>query len=107
MNEQRFQQQFSSLLDRISDLPQRERSMLMGLAEETHQQETEMGRHLEALSQSIDSMRLCVKYLVFDLEATRRENTSLRRMLADAQQRQSRREESEDDRESFWEDSSE
>ena len=35
-----------------------------------------------ALQVSLDSLRLSVKYLVFDLEATRRENESLKRQIA-------------------------
>ena len=33
------------------------------------------------LQESLDYLRLSVKYLVFDLEATRRENRYLRRMI--------------------------
>ena len=36
------------------------------------------------LQESLDYLRLSVKYLVFDLEATRRENAYLRRMLEQA-----------------------
>ena len=32
---------------------------------------------------SLDELRLSMKYLVFDLEATRRENSQLRRQLAE------------------------
>ncbi len=31
---------------------------------------------------TMDTLRLCIKYLVFDLQATRRENQNLRRKLA-------------------------
>ena len=33
------------------------------------------------LQESLDYLRLSIKYLVFDLEATRRENSYLRKML--------------------------
>jgi hypothetical protein len=33
------------------------------------------------LQEALDYLRLSVKYLVFDLEATRRENTYLRRII--------------------------
>ena len=35
----------------------------------------------EKLQESLDYLRLSVKYLVFDLEATRRENAYLRRLV--------------------------
>jgi hypothetical protein len=106
MKENEFQEQFASLLNRISGLPVRERAMLVGLAEDVCGQEQEVARSLTALEQSIDYMRLCVKYLVFDLEATRRENDCLRRLLTEADQ-SSERDESGGDHESFWEDGSE
>jgi hypothetical protein len=107
MEENVFQEQFSSLLDRISGLPVRERAMLVGLAEDIGGQEQEVARSLNALEQSIDYMRLCVKYLVFDLEATRRENDCLRRLLTEADQSSPEHDESGEDHESFWEDGSE
>jgi hypothetical protein len=36
---------------------------------------------VQNLTESLDYLRLSVKYLVFDLEATRRENKYLRDML--------------------------
>ena len=107
MDERTFQEQFVDLLDRITGLPDRERAMLVGLAEATTQQNHQMNNCLQSLEQSIDSMRLCVKYLLFDLEATRRENACLRRLLTEAEQRPIERDEAEDDRESFWEDGAE
>ena len=38
-----------------------------------------------ALQESLDQLRLSVKYLVFDLEATRRENATLRKRLANGE----------------------
>ena len=36
---------------------------------------------MSELQESLDYLRLSVKYLVFDLEATRRENAYLRRLI--------------------------
>ena len=36
---------------------------------------------VSSLQESIDFVRLSIKYLLFDLEATRRENAQLRKML--------------------------
>ncbi|MCH2140075.1 MAG: hypothetical protein MK100_03475 [Phycisphaerales bacterium] len=104
MDEQTFQQQFSSLLDRITDLPERSRALLVGMVEETELQQSDAARCLEGLENSIDSLRLCVKYLVFDLEATRRENDCLRRLLSEADDASGEYDDAQDDRESFWED---
>jgi hypothetical protein len=37
------------------------------------------------LQESIDFVRLSIKYMLFDLEATRRENQELRRLLDENQ----------------------
>ena len=39
------------------------------------------------LQESLDYLRLSVKYLVFDLEATRRENAYLRRLVEQSNRR--------------------
>jgi hypothetical protein len=40
-----------------------------------------MRKTVAQLQESLDYLRLSVKYLVFDLEATRRENSYLRKLL--------------------------
>ncbi|MBM4019777.1 MAG: hypothetical protein FJ288_15890 [Planctomycetes bacterium] len=40
-------------------------------------------REMAALEDSLDHVRLAIKYLVFDLEATKRENRLLREMLGE------------------------
>lgn len=36
---------------------------------------------LDSLQESLDYLRVCIKYQTFDLEATRRENAHLRKLL--------------------------
>lgn len=38
-------------------------------------------KSLSDLQESLDYLRICIKYQVFDLEATRRENKYLRKLL--------------------------
>jgi len=40
-----------------------------------------LGREMAALEDGLDHLRLAIKYLVFDLEATKRENRLLREMM--------------------------
>jgi len=40
-----------------------------------------LGRSQTSVEEALDYLRLQVKYLIFDLEATKRENSYLRRML--------------------------
>tara|TARA_B100000683_G_scaffold231225_1_gene232633 strand:- start:78 stop:350 length:273 start_codon:yes stop_codon:yes gene_type:complete len=81
MNEQDFKSKMSELLGQINQLPAEERPRLEKLAEETQNRHEKMKETLGNLQESLDHLRLTVKYLVFDLEATRRENKYLRKLL--------------------------
>ena len=45
-----------------------------------------LSKPADHIQDSVDFLRLSVKYLLFDLEATRRENTYLRYLLSDGEQ---------------------
>lgn len=82
MNEQEFQQKLGDLIQQIAALPEDQRLPLTQLAQETRDRHDRMKKTVADLQESLDYLRLSVKYLVFDLEATRRENEYLRRLLA-------------------------
>ncbi len=81
MDESVFKQQLSELVSEINLLPETERQKLTMLAEQTRQRHEEIKKTVTSLHESIDFLRLSIKYLMFDLEATRRENKYLRKML--------------------------
>jgi hypothetical protein len=81
MNEQEFQQKLGELISQIGVAPESEREGLLRLAEETKSRHERMRKTIGDLQDSLDYLRLSVKYLVFDLEATRRENQYLRKLL--------------------------
>jgi chromosome segregation ATPase len=81
MNDQDFQQRLGELMNQIQELPEAERGDVARLAEETRDRHDRMRKTIGELQDSLDYLRLSVKYLVFDLEATRRENQYLRRLL--------------------------
>lgn len=81
MDEQTFQNKLSELVKEIDSLPHEERERLSALAEQTKERHAELKKTVNSLHESIDFLRLSIKYLLFDLEATRRENSYLRRML--------------------------
>ena len=68
MNEQDFKSKMSELLGQINSLPEEERPRLTKLAEETQTRHEKMKETLGNLQESLDHLRLTVKYLVFDLE---------------------------------------
>lgn len=81
MNEQEFNNKLGELIDQIETLPEPQRQQLQKLAKETRERHQRIRSTVKSLQDSLDYLRLSVKYLVFDLEATRRENDYLRRML--------------------------
>jgi len=83
MQDQDFQSRLQSLMAQISELPEDQRGNLEAIASESRQRHEKMKRTIAELQDSLDYLRLSKKYLVFDLEATRRENEYLRKLLKD------------------------
>lgn len=81
MNETEFQKRLAELVAEIETLPDGERDRLRKLADETRDRHEQIKKNVASLQESIDFLRLGIKYMLFDLEATRRENTYLRKML--------------------------
>ena len=81
MDEATFQKRLSELIAEIESLPAGERDKLRSLAAETKKRHEEIKKTVSSLQDSLDCLRLSIKYLLFDLEATRRENDYLRKML--------------------------
>ena len=51
------------------------------LAKEARESQEQLKRSVSSLQESLDYLRVCIKYQLFDLEATRRENQYLRKLL--------------------------
>ena len=83
MDETQFQRKLSELVAEIGTLPQSEREKLLTLAQATKERHKALKKTVDSLHESIDFLRLSIKYLLFDLEATRRENAYLRKMMED------------------------
>ena len=81
MDEKIFQAKLSELMSEISTLPKVERQKLEKIAEQSKERRLKLKKTVGDLQESLDYLRLSIKYLVFDLEATRRENRYLRKML--------------------------
>ena len=81
MDDQTFQNKFNELINKINELPQAQRANLEQLAQDTKDRRERIQTSVSELQESLDYLRLSVKYLVFDLEATRRENAYLRKLL--------------------------
>lgn len=86
MNEEAFQNKLSELMQEIATLPKAEREKLEALAAETQDRHQKLKKTVGDLQESLDYLRVSIKYLVFDLEATRRENKYLREIMNQADQ---------------------
>jgi len=51
------------------------------LAKQAHEASEELKKSVNSLQEALDYLRICIKYQLFDLEATRRENEYLKRLL--------------------------
>ena len=81
MDEGTFEKKLGELVSEIETMPKGDQDKLAMLAEETQQRHKQLKKTVSNLHESIDFLRLSIKYLLFDLEATRRENGYLRKML--------------------------
>jgi hypothetical protein len=76
-----FETRLNELLDEINNLPAEQSKKLLSLAQKTKPYNQKPSQSTDALHNSLDHLRLTIKYLLFDLEATRRENRYLRKIL--------------------------
>ena len=81
MDEAAFQKKLKELVAQIETLPEGERQRLRAMAEETETRHADIKKSVTAMQENIDFLRLWIKYMLFDIEATRRENAYLRKML--------------------------
>ena len=81
MDETTFQKRLAELLTEIATLPASERSKLELLLADTKKRHQQLRSTAANIQDSLDYLRMAIKYLLFDIEATRRENAYLRKML--------------------------
>jgi hypothetical protein len=81
MDEVMFQQQLSELLVEIQKYPQVGAQQVAEVREEIAGKQQKLRSSIANLQNSLDHLRLAIKYLAFDLEATKRENRVLRRLF--------------------------
>lgn len=80
-NEAIFEKQLHDLLKELGSIPEPSYQKIVNLARQTNESQQQLKDSLCTLQESLDYLRVSVKYLVFDLEATRRENALLKTFL--------------------------
>ena len=81
MDELAFQKKLADLVEEIGELPDEDRLRFLLIAEHSKDRHEKIRKTVNNLQDSIDFLRLSIKYLMFDLEATRRENMHLRKLI--------------------------
>lgn len=81
MEDRTFENQLQELLKEIGPLPQSSYQKIVNLTRQNYESKQHLKESLNTLQDSLDYLRVSVKYLVFDLEATRRENAYLKSLL--------------------------
>ena len=88
MDENAFEKQLNELVSEIGSIPAPQRDKLIMLAKQANDYHKRLKKGVNNLQESLDYLRVSIKYMLFDLEATRRENTYLRKLLEDDTNRQ-------------------
>jgi hypothetical protein len=83
MDKDVFQQKLTDLIQAIGNVSPEDNQRLKAITEQAKKRHESLKRAVGSLQDSLDYLRLSVKYLLFDLEATRRENGELRKRLED------------------------
>ena len=83
MDDHAFQAKLNELVEEIGSIPAKERQKLIMLVNKSQKNQKKIRKSVASLQESLDYLRVTIKYMIFDLEATRRENKYLRKLLED------------------------
>ncbi len=81
MNPWLFEEKLNELIKELGPLPDPAHQKFAEIAREHRKSQKKLQESLHSMQESMDYLRVCVKYLLFDLEATRRENLHLKKLL--------------------------
>jgi transcriptional antiterminator len=81
MDEARLEDKLKELVKEFGELANPQYKKLASLAQQAENNRNQLQKSVDNLQESLDYLRICIKYQLFDLEATRRENKYLRKLL--------------------------
>ena len=87
MNDETFYEKLEEARTKIDALPEEDRVRLSALLDETKDRHSQIKSGMQRLRHALDDWRVHNRYLMFDLEATKREVTELRRKLEELEVR--------------------
>ena len=86
MDETNLEDKLNELVKEFGETNNPQNSKLAKLAKQAQANRKKLEKSINSLQESLDYLRVCIKYQVFDLEATRRENAYLRKLLEENNQ---------------------
>jgi uncharacterized FlaG/YvyC family protein len=81
MDETNLEDKLNELVKEFGEASNPQHRKLAELAKQAQDNHQKLQKSINTLQESLDYLRVCIKYQVFDLEATRRENAYLRKLL--------------------------
>ena len=81
MDEASLEGALNELVKQFGDSVDPKHRKLADLARRAEANRKQLQKSIDTLQELLDYLRVCIKYQTFDLEATRRENDYLRRLL--------------------------
>ncbi|MGB2808569.1 MAG: hypothetical protein WBC22_12570 [Sedimentisphaerales bacterium] len=81
MDEARLEDKLRELVKEFGGIESHQYKKLASLAQQEQDGRKRLQKSVDNLQESLDYLRICIKYQLFDLEATRRENKYLRKLL--------------------------
>ena len=81
MDETAFERSLNELVKEIGTVPSPRKKKLVIVGKKNSDAQKQLKNSIGGLQNSLDYLRVSIKYILFDLESTRRENTYLRKML--------------------------
>ncbi|MHC4646678.1 MAG: hypothetical protein ACYTBJ_14360 [Planctomycetota bacterium] len=81
MDEASMESKLNELVSEFGGVSDPRYTKLASLAKQARDSHKQLQKSVDRLQESLDYLRICIKYQLFDLEATRRENQYLRKLL--------------------------
>jgi len=81
IDETNLENKLTELVREFGEIGEPQHKKLAELAQQAKASQQELQKSINRLQELLDYLRVCIKYQVFDLEATRRENEYLRKLL--------------------------
>lgn len=81
MDKTSFESKVNELVKEVGGVVEPQYKKLTMLCTKDRNGHRQLQKKLDQIAESLDYLRICIKYQIFDLEATRRENKYLRKML--------------------------